>query len=215
MKLYTHGSGSKVALLLHGMASSSQSWRALVNDLLQHDYTVHTPDLPGHGEAQRGRSFYTVEKWETMLLDKVERADLVVGHSIGGLLALKARRSLHALKTVAIDPLLRFPTGPLKFITQEIFGIQEAGFGTRRARLSIDPLSWDRTAVRALVSPRGIPMPDENVLIVRPRNSFVSPLALMNKAPNMKVVTLQNVGHNLHHQDYPRFFKELSGFALI
>jgi pimeloyl-ACP methyl ester carboxylesterase len=213
LKLYTHGTGSKVALLLHGMASSSQSWRALVNDLLEHDYTVHTPDLPGHGDAARDRTFYSIEKWETMLLEQVERVDLLVGHSIGGLLALKTRCKLKAAKTVAIDPVLRFPTGPLRFISQQVFGIQEAGLPKRA--LTPDLSLWDRTSVRALMSPKYIPMPDHSVLLVRPRNSFVSPLVLLNRAPTMKVVTMKKVGHDLHHQDYPRFFKELKSFALI
>jgi len=215
LKLYTHGGGEKVAVLLHGMASSSQSWKNLVDDLLKLDYTVHTPDLPGHGYASRGRAFYSMERWETMLLDHVERTDLLVGHSMGGLLALKARRKLNAVKTVVIDPVLRFPVGPLQLITQQVFGIQEVGVTRKAQTVSKDMSLWDRSAVRALVSPKHVPLPDDSVMLLRPKNSFVSPLMLVNKAPAMKVVTMEKVGHNLHHDDYPRFFNELKSFALI
>lgn len=215
LKIHTHGSGSKTALLIHGLGSSSNSWHGLVQDLIQHDYTIYTPDMPGHGESIRDRNSYTVEKWETLLLEKIEKVDLIVGHSVGGLLALKVRRKLEALRTVAIDPLLRFPTGPLKFITQEIFGIQESGlFARKLPKLGKEKALWDRAAIRALVSPQGIPMPDKSVMVIRPKNSFVSPLCLLNKAPHVKVVTLLKGGHDLHHENYLGFFKEFKTFAL-
>lgn len=210
MKLHTYGSGAKVALLLHGLASSSRSWRKLVGDLLELGYTVQTPDLPGHGEAARERSAYSVEKWQSMLFEQIEKADLLIGHSIGGLLALKARVMLGASKTVVIDPVLRFPPSPLRRVTQDVFGLIELG----RAKFSSNPSVWDRTATRVLSSPRRIPTPDENVLLLRPKNSYVSPLAIINKAPRMKVVTFDKGGHNLHHFQYERFFNELQEFAL-
>lgn len=214
MKLYTHGSGKKTALLLHGMASSSTTWATLVKDLISYDYTIHTPDLPGHGEGFRGRSFYTVEKWESLLVEEVGKVDLLIGHSIGGLLALKTRLPLHAMKTVAIDPLLRFPTGPLRYVAQEIFGLAEVGITRHAQTFSKNSSSWDRTSVRALVRPKRLPIPDENVLIVRPKNSFVAPASAIKKIALAKVVTLDKVGHNLHVENYPRFFKELKEFAL-
>lgn len=216
MQIHSHGTGSKQALLIHGMASTSVSWRNLIEDLVNLNFTVLTPDLPGHGTAARGSgaSFYSVEKWSSMLTEGIDKVDLLVGHSIGGLLALKVRSQLMASKTVAIDPVLRFPTGPLRRVTQDIWGSRQYT-AMKRTHGSVEAsLIWDKKAVRALVSPRGIPMPDSSVMVMRPKNSYVSPLALLNKAPDMKVLTLKGVGHNLHGDDYPGFFKELKNFYL-
>lgn len=215
MEIQKHGTGSKVALLLHGMASSSSTWKQLIQDLLKFDYTVYTPDLPGHGTSSAERGGYSIERWESLLLEKIDKADLLIGHSVGGLLALKTRRKLQAVKTIAIDPLLRFPTGPLQFITQELFGLQQMNVQRNGPELLRAELAtWDKKTIRMLTSPKGIPAPDESVLLLRPKNSFISPLVLMKKAPRMKVVTLPHVGHNLHVHDYPRFFTEVSNFAL-
>lgn len=215
METSVYGKGSKIALLLHGVASSASTWKTLVNDLLKHDYTVYTPDFPGHGASGSLRGTYNIEQWESLLLDRIEKVDLLIGHSVGGLIALRSRNKLKAVKTVVIDPLLRFPKGPLQLISQEVFGIQQmkmlrSGPEWLRTELAV----WDRKTVRMLITPKKIPMPDESVLLIRPKNSFISPLVLMNMAPKMKVVTFKNVGHNLHMEDYPRFFKELEGFAL-
>ncbi len=216
MEIHVHGSGTKKAVLLHGMASTSHTWARLVKDLVKLDYTVYTPDLPGHGSARRDSSFYSVEKWQTMLTDKISHTDLLVGHSIGGLLALKTRLQLLATKTVAIDPVLKFPVGMLTKVTQDIWStVQFNAMKKSSGSLEAASLIWDRSAVRALVSPKGIPMPDSSVMVLRPTNSFVAPLTLLKKAPDMKVVTMKKVGHNLHGENYPGFFSELKNFALI
>ena len=96
--LTVHRSGDPTAptvVLLHGVTDSGTTWP----DLLTHwgdRYDVHAPDLRGHGASPR----FTPEQLplapEVMLADVVALLDglplpvALVGHSLGGLLALRA-----------------------------------------------------------------------------------------------------------------------------
>lgn len=207
MFMHTQGSGSKTALLLHGMASSSKTWQPLANDLLERDFTVHAPDLPGHGQGTRDISLYSVEAWRDMLSTSIGKVDLLVGHSIGGLLALVSKTRLNPQATVLIDPLLHFPPGIFGDISRRFFNLSQIV-----VKAPVEH-NWDITSARALLRPRNLPKPSEDTLIVRPANSFVSPNKLMKKLSGVEIVTIPRSSHNLHLQNYPVFFQALSGFA--
>lgn len=207
MFMHTQGSGSKTALLIHGMASSSRSWEKLSTDLVERDFTIYTPDLPGHGQGIRDLTKYSVEAWKEMLDEKIDTADLLVGHSIGGLLALMVKSRLKPQATVLIDPMLHFPTGVIGDLSRHFFG-------TSRARAkSTAQHNWDKASVSALFRPKHVPKPSDDTLIVRPPKSFVSPMRLMKQLPNTEIVTLPKSNHNLHLFNYPEFFAVMRDFA--
>ena len=79
-------------LLIHGMAGSSQTWRAIL-PLLAKKYRVIAPDLLGHGQSSKPRTDYSLGAFAVGLRDlldelKVESAT-VVGHSLGGGIAMQ------------------------------------------------------------------------------------------------------------------------------
>ena len=78
------GSGEAL-LLLHGMAGSSETWRAVIPQLSRR-YRVVAPDLIGHGHYSLG----AFAVWLRDLLDElgVARAT-IVGHSLGGGVAMQ------------------------------------------------------------------------------------------------------------------------------
>jgi pimeloyl-ACP methyl ester carboxylesterase len=85
------GSGD-VVLLLHGMAGSSETWRAVIPQLSKR-YRVVAPDLLGHGRSAKPRGDYSLGAfavWLRDLLDElgVSRAT-VVGQSLGGGVAMQ------------------------------------------------------------------------------------------------------------------------------
>lgn len=215
MQMHIHGNGSRTALLLHGMASSSRSWDKLIQDLVANDYTVYAPDLPGHGLGLRDRTLYSLSKWSELVAELVPSVDLLVGHSMGGLLAIHLRRQVNAKKTVLVDPVLRFPRGKVtKFLAQ--FGFYGAMQVTRLSRNEIARLnirSWDPHSVRMIESPRGLHMLDESVMVIRPRSSFVAPLGVFKKLATVNLVTLKGADHNLHVKMYEKFFSHLREFA--
>ncbi len=81
-----------VLLLVHGLASSSTTWRAVLPELTAH-CTVVAPDLIGHGESAKPRQDYSLGAHANMLRDLmialgIERAT-VLGHSLGGGIAMQ------------------------------------------------------------------------------------------------------------------------------
>jgi pimeloyl-ACP methyl ester carboxylesterase len=87
----TAGEGP-VLLLIHGIASDSEAWRAAL-PLLARGATVIAPDLPGHGASGKAPGDYSLGSLASMLRDLLvklghERATLV-GHSLGGGVAMQ------------------------------------------------------------------------------------------------------------------------------
>ncbi len=85
--------GGPVVVLLHGLASSSQTW-ATVLPLLGADAHVIAPDLLGHGLSAKPRSGdYSLGAYAAGLRDLLVALDLpqatIVGHSFGGGVAMQ------------------------------------------------------------------------------------------------------------------------------
>ena len=81
-----------VVVLIHGIAGSSTTWRAVMRALAEH-YTVIAPDLLGHGQSAKPRGDYSLGAYASGIRDLLavlakERVTLV-GHSLGGGVALQ------------------------------------------------------------------------------------------------------------------------------
>jgi len=84
--------GQPVLLFVHGMASSSTTWRMVLPGLTER-YTVVAPDLIGHGASDKPRYDYSLGTHANILRDLmitlgIDRAT-VVGHSLGGGIAMQ------------------------------------------------------------------------------------------------------------------------------
>jgi pimeloyl-ACP methyl ester carboxylesterase len=79
-------------LLLHGAGMDHTVWRGLARHLAHHGWRVLAPDFPGHGRTQ-GPALESIEemaRWVIGLLeDEGVRKTTIVGHSMGGLVALR------------------------------------------------------------------------------------------------------------------------------
>jgi len=84
-------------LLLHGFLSGSAAWTPL-RKLLESEVTVLAPDLLGCGTARRGGAPVTIEAIVAHLAPMIagERFCCVVGHSMGGIIALALARQFPA-----------------------------------------------------------------------------------------------------------------------
>ena len=83
------GDGDKHALLLHGLFSNAAGWWRFAPDLASLGFTVTAPDLRGHGHSPKADS-YVLENFASDLFPIRESWDLVLGHSLGGGVALTA-----------------------------------------------------------------------------------------------------------------------------
>ena len=86
-------SGGPVLLLVHGLASSSTTWAAVMPALARHAHVI-APDLLGHGGSAKPRSGdYSLGAHAAELRDLLLALDLgavtVVGHSYGGGVAMQ------------------------------------------------------------------------------------------------------------------------------
>lgn len=94
MILHTKDSGTQkpALVLLHGFPENSGLWRE-VSPLLQNDFRVICPDLPGAGESHYTGDHLHLEDMARMLHDTLQEKEItqkvvVAGHSMGGYAAL-------------------------------------------------------------------------------------------------------------------------------
>ena len=85
------GSGETV-LLIHGMAGSSDTWRAVIPQLAK-KYRVVAPDLLGHGKSDKPRGDYSLGAFAVWLRDLLDELGVtratIVGQSLGGGVAMQ------------------------------------------------------------------------------------------------------------------------------
>ena len=86
------GSGEEAVLLIHGMAGSSDTWRAVIPQLSR-KYRVVAPDLLGHGQSDKPRGDYSLGAFAVWLRDLLDELGVaratIVGQSLGGGVAMQ------------------------------------------------------------------------------------------------------------------------------
>jgi pimeloyl-ACP methyl ester carboxylesterase len=145
------GGGDTALVFIHGWSCDREFWREQV-PAFEDDYTVVTLDLPGHGASGGSRETWRVGDYgadvaavaEALELDRI----VLVGHSMGGLVALAAAAELpgRAIAVVAADSLhdaeIRYPsaeTAPMLAAFRADYGQSAAGMFIGMAGTAIDP----------------------------------------------------------------------------
>ena len=89
---YRHMGEGPAVLLIHGITSSSRTWRQVIPGLAE-DFEVIAPDLLGHGRSGKPRGDYSLGAYASGLRDLLAVLDVekvtVVGHSLGGGIAMQ------------------------------------------------------------------------------------------------------------------------------
>ena len=96
-----------LAVLVHGVTSSSRTWWRVGPALAERGYRVLAVDLRGHGASPRAVAGLSVADLAVDVAETVEGpVDLLVGHSLGALVALElvGRRPGFARRLVVEDP---------------------------------------------------------------------------------------------------------------
>jgi len=105
----TYGSGRPNLLILHGLLGAAKNWHTTAKALAQ-TCTVYVPDLRNHGRSPHGT--HTVDTMTSDIVQFIQDETLgqpvIVGHSMGGLVAMKLAahfpNRLSALIVVDIAP---------------------------------------------------------------------------------------------------------------
>src|SRR5580700_5238642 len=83
---YRDAGTGETLLLIHGMAGSSATWRAVIPELSK-KYRVVAPDLLGPGESTKPRGDYSLGAFAALLRDLLDelgiRRATIVGQSLG------------------------------------------------------------------------------------------------------------------------------------
>ncbi|MGE5248645.1 MAG: alpha/beta fold hydrolase [Bacteroidota bacterium] len=84
--------------MIHGLAASHHDWDNLIPEVVQQGYSAHALDLMGHGESAKPASRSYQMQWVfdhfSAWVDSLgfDRPPVLVGHSLGGYLALEYAR---------------------------------------------------------------------------------------------------------------------------
>lgn len=100
---YTVGSGPAV-LVIPGALSTADDYADYAEALAKHNFTVHVIDRRGHGKSDpQGGDYGIVKECEDIeAVRQRTKAEYLVGHSFGGLVALEFGRNNASIKKIAV-----------------------------------------------------------------------------------------------------------------
>ncbi len=196
-------------VLLHGTGGTSRTWTG-VAETLAADRIVCAVDLRGHGDSDRSDRYSIgamADDVSVLLPNLADKPVDLVGHSLGGLVALRvAARHPHLLRRLVLEdvglPHRRVPNPPSR-------PTEELPFDWRvveQVRPEIDNPSADWPQVV-----RGVKTP---TMVVAGRDSFVAKEhvdELLDTLPDGRGVTL-DTGHEVHAERPEEFTEVLIQF---
>jgi pimeloyl-ACP methyl ester carboxylesterase len=228
MRLAVHesGSGTKTAILIHGIMSDSRAWHRVTAELESHGFRVLAVDLAGHGRSPRSRQ-YSPAAWAQDVVETLEPLldgppEVVMGHSLGGLVASLVADRLAPRAAIYIDPAFSFPSGVRGWAFKAFFAI--APRPGRSALVRMNPKwsatdvdievatlrDWDKrtilgfTDTRRLVPPARLVAP---TLVVLAEKSLLitARVAGQLRRQGMTVETVEGTGHTVFRDDHTGF----------
>lgn len=118
---YFRANGPVGCLVLHGFASSPGEVRWLAQHLAEAGFSVYAPRLPGHGSSPRDLGRARRRDWLLALLDayallrdQCEQV-VLVGHSLGGLLALRLSLDVPVAGVAVLGSPVQFAGGLIHY----------------------------------------------------------------------------------------------------
>jgi pimeloyl-ACP methyl ester carboxylesterase len=220
------GSGSRTAVLIHGFMSDSRAWHRVTSELERRGFRVIAVDLAGHGASPRARR-YSPGAWAADVVETLQPMlagppDLVMGHSLGGLVASLVADRLSPRTAIYIDPAFAFPAGLRGVAFKLLFAAAPRPRRSILVRMNPkwDPADvdielaglrdWDRRTLlgfadtRPLVPPATLVAPS---LVVLAEKSWLvtAPLAPALRRLGMTVETVPGTGHAVFRDDHARF----------
>ena len=230
------GKGDPAIVLIHGWATDANYWNAQI-DPLKSKYTVVAVNLAGHGGSTNSRTDWSMEKYGEDVATVVRRIPnqqvILVGHSMGGTVALEAARSLNdrvvgiivvdALKSVGLPPLPKaeidkrvapfrtdFIGSVRKYVTEELFekGADSVFVQKVAYDMSLEPPEVGVPSLEALLSMDfNTVLPDIKIPVLAINSDLgATDEARIRKAlPTFKSDVIPHTGHFLMMEAPDRF----------
>jgi pimeloyl-ACP methyl ester carboxylesterase len=232
-----YGSGEPALVFIHGWSCDSNYWRSQVPEFKK-KYTVITVDLAGHGGTDSNRSDWSIANFGQDVATAVAAVPnqklILVGHSMGGPVAIEAARLLEdrvvgiigvdTFKTVggplptqaqldaAVKPFQANFIGYTREVVSKHFFAPGANAELVRKVSDDMALSPEKVAIPSLRAVLGYdfgpPLKEIDVPIVAINSDLGEPvneLRIRKVLPKFHAVTLAGLGHFLMMEDPARF----------
>ncbi len=220
----TWGSGDRHVLLIHGLGSNKEGWWRVGPWFAERGWTAHAVDLLGHGASPKPPS-YTLDLLAAHLPRRDGRWDLVLGHSLGGAVSVRAASGGgFAERLVLEDPLLFLPDLEVSLpialsefdipLTAEAQAADNPTWHPEDARIKAEALrQCGPGAVEAVTRGlRGLNLVDEirsvevPTLVVGAAMKPLVPAALgeglASMAPHVDFLTVPDSSHSIHRDEF-------------
>ena len=230
------GKGEPAVVLIHGWACDSNYWSAQI-DALKSRYTVVALNLAGHGGSQSNRTDWSMANYgedvATVVRQLRNHQIVLVGHSMGGDVALEASRrigdrvigiiAVDSLKSVGLPPMrpkeidrqlapfrANFIEATRNYVTDQLFEkganptlVQKVAYD-----MSLEPAAVGIPSLQSLLAMDFTTLlPDIHVPVLA-INSDLTPTdeaRIRKSLPGFKVDVLEHTGHFLMMETPQRF----------
>jgi pimeloyl-ACP methyl ester carboxylesterase len=210
------GKGEPAVVLIHGWACDSAYWNAQI-DALKSRYTVVAVNLAGHGGSEANRTDWSIgnygEDVATVVRQLKNRQIVLVGHSMGGDVALEATRRIgdRVIGIIAVDSLKSIGLAPMRpqEIERQLAPFRKSFIEATRNYVT-DKL-FEKGADPALVQKVAYDMSLEPPAVGVPSLESLLSLDFTTLLPDIHVPVLA-INSDLGPTDVARIRKSLSGF---
>lgn len=235
MKLAVHetGAGPRTAVLVHGIMSDHRAWHRVGEELVEQGFRIIAVDLAGHGGSPRARR-YSPAAWADDVVETVQplltrRPDLIMGHSLGALVASLVGDRLAPRAAVYVDPAFAFPRGLRGAVMKLLFAV--APRPRRAALVRWNPKwsatdidielatlhDWDKRTILGLASTRGLVPPARlvapSLVVLAERSLLISDaVAARLRGLGMTVERVAGTGHMVFRDEHARFMAVVDGW---
>lgn len=219
------GSGSRTAILVHGLLSDHGAWCRVAPAMVERGYHVLMPDLRGHGFSPRGG--YTPEAWAGDLVETLPRGvDLAIGHSLGGMALALAVAQLEPRRAVFVDPAWKLTADQHRHsaaVFKAQLGWEESQLRAANPRWSDQDIAarlasmsrFDPRCIDGIVpggghdlAPRS-PATTSLVMLADPSDLVPPPDADTLRKAGFDVVAVPGAGHSIFRDDLAGFLRAL------
>jgi len=224
------GTGPRTAVLIHGFMSDSRAWHRVTAELEERGFRVLAVDLAGHGSSPRSRR-YSPRAWADDVVETLQPMltgppDLVMGHSLGGLVASLVADRLSPRTAIYIDPAFAFPRGVRGALLKLLFALSPRPRRSILVRLNpkwdaadveielAGLRDWDRRTLLGFASTRPLVPPATLVapsLVVLAEKSWLvtAPAVAALRRLGMTIETVPGTGHTVFRDEHARFVRVL------
>jgi len=230
VKLAVHasGSGDRTAILIHGIMSDHRAWERVSAELADNGFRVLAVDLAGHGASPRSKR-YTPRGWADDVVETVAPLldgppELVMGHSLGGLVASIAADRLAPRAAIYVDPAFAFPRGIRGALFKMGFALAprprrsalvrwNPRWSARDVENELSALrDWDKRTILGFADTRPVVPPlrlvAPSLVVLAEKSLLITDAAAGSlRRLGMTVETMAESGHSVFRDDHAGFMR--------